>query len=692
MRRIIFYCMLSVLAITGTVQAVHPAVAFLGDYFLGKVLDEVFDAATGKPDPHELKRQLDSLSGSLSQMGHAQGDLLQQLHSLRQEVNERTSRAVIEQVVRSVLHSYEDRLSKVDIRLSTAEQRLKDIENLFGYVPIVLPSPLLGDTLEAEPTVHPLMAQYAKLLVRSETNRIELAKLRQTLKDNAPELAQQLKDAAEILSATRALHDAVKTELSARLPDRQRLLQTRKINHPEVREIDKRLASLAWLVAITKPASEGENKGRLPVPNALLGPMCSEILVAFKLSGVAETDLVPLFRILLSVPMKGEIEGAMPTQANGNEAFYEQAKALQEEIAQLQTDAVKVNVDLAAARQSYSPAHASVVTLRKLKDGILHRAANLYKRSESMLQSALNAYVLQLQTIRSNSVAMVAFRDTVLVTVHRIAEVTNGADSSLNSLQDGVWEGLTTGGHRMDIIDGTAITNSLGMKFVPVPGTRVKFCIHETRNADYAAFSKAVNGVDDSWKSKAGKGKEQHPVVYVTWDDANAFCKWLSAKEGQSYRLPTDAEWSIAVGGLDQENPKSSPKDKNGKITAIYPWGGTFPPGPKDGNYSGSADGYADMAPVMCFNANIYGLYDMGGNAWEWCEDRYYPASSSLNVRVLRGGYYSDHELFVRSSCRRSESEGDFDDIGGRVHRQDDYGFRVVLTLPDGTLNPKIFR
>ena len=99
--------------------------------------------------------------------------------------------------------------------------------------------------------------------------------------------------------------------------------------------------------------------------------------------------------------------------------------------------------------------------------------------------------------------------------------------------------------------DGLA--NSLGMKFIPVQGTNVLFCIHETRAADYAAYAAAMPEVAVSWKHEgiagipAGEG-DNHPVYGVSWQEAAAFCTWLSMKEGRSYRLPTDHEWSLAAG------------------------------------------------------------------------------------------------------------------------------------------------
>ena len=91
--------------------------------------------------------------------------------------------------------------------------------------------------------------------------------------------------------------------------------------------------------------------------------------------------------------------------------------------------------------------------------------------------------------------------------------------------------------------------NSLGMRFVPVPikgGQSVLFSVWETRVKDYAAFAAENADVDTEWKDVSYEGHKQnedHPVVKVSWEDAQKFCQWLSQKEGRTYRLPTDHEW-----------------------------------------------------------------------------------------------------------------------------------------------------
>ena len=258
-------------------------------------------------------------------------------------------------------------------------------------------------------------------------------------------------------------------------------------------------------------------------------------------------------------------------------------------------------------------------------------------------------------------------------------------------------------------------TNSLGMKFVPVPGTDVLFCIHETRSRDFAAFIDDPNrdypmsGSDaDDWRTYEYKGvpvghgvgekaaESDHPVCNVSWLDAVAFCDWLSKKDGKTYRLPTDREWSVAV-GIPHE-PLGTPKDLDRKLPGIYPWGGSFTATTISGNYSDTAasakfgkdwplienyrDGFATTAPVMEFRTNPLGLYDMGGNVWEWvagCYDGQDPQGhdkSLTNIRALRGGsWYNDSPANLLSSNRNSN---------GPVYRIISIGFRVVAASGSG--------
>jgi formylglycine-generating enzyme required for sulfatase activity len=218
--------------------------------------------------------------------------------------------------------------------------------------------------------------------------------------------------------------------------------------------------------------------------------------------------------------------------------------------------------------------------------------------------------------------------------------------------------------------------NSLGMKFVRVPGTDVLFSMWHTRVRDYAVFAKETAA---SISSPNFPQTPNDPVVHVSWEDAQAFCKWLTEKErsegkigkDDAYRLPTDAEWSAAVGATK------------------FPWGNEWPPPKGVGNYAPSqgVDSFEYTSPVCSFPANRLGLYDMGGNVWQWCEDWYRADMNEAALlefygflkndgggrtyRVLRGAsWYNSGPVGLWSSYR-SYGLPDFRNIN--------YGFRCVL-------------
>ncbi len=200
--------------------------------------------------------------------------------------------------------------------------------------------------------------------------------------------------------------------------------------------------------------------------------------------------------------------------------------------------------------------------------------------------------------------------------------------------------------------------NSLGMKFVPVPDTGILLCIHETKKGDYAKFAAENPGAQDRWRNPSELGLpvsegDDHPVVDVNWNDAKAFCAWLSQKENRTYRLPTDREWSEAAGIAREEKEGLTPEELLNQTIDQYPWGTDWPPPKNADNYGdtslkeklpdriiieGDTDGYATTAPVMSFRADRLGLFDIGGNVSEWCEDWF---NADQKYKVDRGSNWS---------------------------------------------------
>lgn len=163
----------------------------------------------------------------------------------------------------------------------------------------------------------------------------------------------------------------------------------------------------------------------------------------------------------------------------------------------------------------------------------------------------------------------------------------------------------------------------------------------------------AQNSIAHSRRKDQSLNSRDLPVVHVSWNDAVKFCKWLSEREGYSYRLPTEAEWEYAARGGTKGMFNTGDDVRQLKHRANVPDAARricF--GPTDYPSLQSNDGYCGPAPVGSYQPNAFGIFDMHGNVWEWCSDHYSPTyyrnspvadpicgTNSL-FRVVRGGCF----------------------------------------------------
>jgi formylglycine-generating enzyme required for sulfatase activity/serine/threonine protein kinase len=170
-----------------------------------------------------------------------------------------------------------------------------------------------------------------------------------------------------------------------------------------------------------------------------------------------------------------------------------------------------------------------------------------------------------------------------------------------------------------------------------------------------------VNGA--SWRNPGFPQGETHPVTEVSWNDAVAFCQWLSRKSGRTVRLPTEAEWEYAcrAGTTTAYQWGDNPDSGKGWANGPDQTGKTRFPSSPAFNW---ADGYVFTSPAGSFRANAWGLFDMHGNVLEWCVDwydrGYYGIGANVDpsglatgaFRVLRGGSWGGNPSDCRSAIR----------------------------------------
>jgi formylglycine-generating enzyme required for sulfatase activity len=189
-----------------------------------------------------------------------------------------------------------------------------------------------------------------------------------------------------------------------------------------------------------------------------------------------------------------------------------------------------------------------------------------------------------------------------------------------------------------------------------------------------------------NWRNVGFPQTDRHPVTNVSWNDALAFCKWLGEKEKKTYRLPTEAEWEYACrAGTTTRFYAGDDPELLLKIANTYDQSTAKVADRQWAKFALKGDdGFPFTAPVGSFAPNKFGLYDMHGNVWQWCSDRYAPdyyahspaddpqGPATGGRRVRRGGGWATWSFYCRSSFRNFNTpQSRYFNLGFRVVQED---------------------
>ena len=351
-------------------------------------------------------------------------------------------------------------------------------------------------------------------------------------------------------------------------------------------------------------------------------------------------------------------------------------------------DALRSRIVLALAEQRYVAVLEGMATYRTLEaEGVVIPVSLLFAESEAAqalrdwprAYMALGEYLARADPTdplysdalrgfsgleaKAREVAETQEREKQLAAEAELKAIDEQKKADVTEFVEAIYADLAVvpaGKFRMGDASGKGEADERPLRSVNIAAFRIGR--HEVTFAQFDRFCAATGRKlpdDNGW------GRDQRPVINVSWDDASAYVAWLNELSDRGFRLPSEAEWEYAA---------------RGGAATDYWWGADFRPGYANAKSTGGRDEWPGTAPIGQFPANPFGLFDMNGNVREWVQDCWHsdysgaPAdgqawlAGDCNRRVVRGGAWNLGAASLRSSDREWDDRNfGFTDRGFRV-------------------------
>lgn len=486
----------SVIIVTGSTPAMaNPVAYFLAEWLLGKVLDGVYDAVTGRPDVRELNRRLLDVESVLRDI---EPNIAQRIHSLRLELQANIDRKLdreeferfrtrLEEDLGRLRHEVSQITARVsehdrlitghsagiqDLRsitrdlqrssqlnsqailelrtdLTAVEHRVSAVEVILAPIPRLTSSLGLFESVrQGKPVPHPLIKGWVGLLNDSVLLSNELDALGQLYRGNAPPLIDARRRAEGLSARIAKYHETVSVQLAQALKERYALATTDTELHPEIRHRDREIAAILWLGIVSAPITPDERPGFLAIPQDLWAAEGSDILVAVCDSGVGLEDMVPVFRVLVFQETLRSSE-AMQQSKSANcpkelKSLGRKIDRLVRESSELRHESREVASLLDSNNAQFTVKAEPMQKLLSRRTAQIHRMAVMQHECDQLLQSALLDYLRHALSERFTTSSMMSFRRSCLVPLGALYLDLSCPDWLDHDVAVGVWNRFGT--------------------------------------------------------------------------------------------------------------------------------------------------------------------------------------------------------------------------------------------------------